>query len=286
MQLKPGKDAVLVINVLARQLHCLCADLKRILANGALGFDITCDGILGDSNNRQSLHGRLRCRGRAVPVGIVFKKLLDEVLEPRAKDVIAHVSSQGDASPASVVEHDLDVCSAGENGLNMIADEEVRIETRGRGCWGCKRIKFEAEKAGKVTGVSDLDASGGGEERETGGGGEWRLEGPAGMEGEEGGGVRVGVRLGEVELLDEAAGTEGAGGVRGERGDDAHRPIALVAEVALRRGKGAGRGHGLRRRGVEAVGEQSGRRRGPGGDKQSEFGPQNGRQIQIGRAHV
>lgn len=237
MQLEPWKDAFLVVDVTAWHLLSYYARLERVQTNRALGF-VRPQQSLRDLDVRKRLHGILACWRCAVRIGIVLGQLLDQLLQPRANEIVANVSHEGSPSAMSTGE------STQGKGLEKAPED------------GDGAVRRTVRVGGRIldcgTGTNSGEVDEGGEKRRYGGEGVRIVE----REAQVGIGIRIGarvrvrVRIGvrEVELFDEVAVAMGAGeagaigGVRGEG------PAALVAEVALLGGGGGaggcGGGHG------------------------------------------
>lgn len=184
MQLKPGEDAIGVVDVLAGHLLRLGPELERLHADGALR-GVGCEEMVGDGDGGEGLDGRLGGRGGAVAVRVVVSELLDELLEAGADEVVAEVGGEAEGGGvwSGVVEDKLDVGAAGDEGVDVALEEGQGVEGVG----------VEGRRRGGSEEVEGAGGGGGGEDEarsSTGEGG--------GREGEEGGwmgGGGVGARV-------------------------------------------------------------------------------------------
>lgn len=237
MQLEPWEDAFLVVDVTAWHLLSYYARLERVQANRALGL-VRPQQSLRDLDVHKGLHGILGCWRSAIPVGIVLGQLLDQLLQPRANEIVANVAREGSPSAMSTGE------STEGKGLQKAPEDGDRAVRR--------TVEFGGRILDRGTGADSGEVDEGGEKRRYGG------EGVRIVEGETQVGVGIGIRIvarvrvrvrigvREVELFDEVAVTMGAGEAGAIGGGRGEGPAALVAEVALLGGSAGGcrGGHG------------------------------------------
>lgn len=165
-----------MVHMLTRHLLHLRTLLKLILTNRTL-VQLRAQQLIIHGHSRQLLNGVLRRRRRPVTVRIILGELLDQLLQPGAKKVIAEVGREAKPGFARVVNLELNVGSVGAKALEVVLEKENRVE----------HFRF-----GSGPGARVLEVDGGGQqEREKG----ERMEGEIGIGGRVGAEMQCDVRV-------------------------------------------------------------------------------------------
>lgn len=133
MQPKPRNQAVAVVRVLAGHLRHQRALLELVLADRAL-VQLGVQQLVVNGDGGEILDGVLGGGRRAVAVGIIVGELLNELLKAGAHEVVADVRRE--AKPlllGRVAKVNLDVGAVGAKALNVVLEENHRVEHVGFG---------------------------------------------------------------------------------------------------------------------------------------------------------
>lgn len=128
MQLKPRKQALIVVHVLARHLLHLRTLLELLLTNRAL-VQLRVQKLIVNGYGRELLDSVFRCRWRTVTVRVILGELLNQLLEAcGAEEVIADVGGEAKPRLGRVVDHELNVGTVGAKALEVVLKEEEGVE--------------------------------------------------------------------------------------------------------------------------------------------------------------
>ena len=158
MQLKPRKQAIIMVHVLARHLLHLQSLVEFILANRALVM-LRVQQLIIDGHRREILNGILRRRRGTVTIRIVLGELLNQLLKAGTEEVISDICRKAKPWLRRMVDFELNIGSVGAKALEVVLEEQKRIEHLGFGEIG---VGPGTRGIGEDARVLEVDGGGGG----------------------------------------------------------------------------------------------------------------------------